>query len=189
MYYIIGLGNPGKRYQKTRHNIGFRVVDAIAEDRNVRWKVGQGEFMIGVDGKDDFTLVKPMTFMNNSGAAVKQISMKQDFQITNLLIIYDDLDLPLGKLRFRPGGSPGSHLGMRSIVKKMGSRDIPRLRLGIGSELKKGPSEEFVLEPFSKEEKIIADEVAEIAARGVMTFMHRGIEAAMNQYNQLDLTT
>jgi len=188
MYYIVGLGNPGEQYRQTRHNIGFWVVDQLSELRNIRWKSGRGEFLIGTGQRGKISVVKPLTYMNNSGVAVKQLVQNKDFDISATVIVYDDLDLPLGKIRFRQGGSPGSHRGMQSVVKQMGTEKIPRLRVGIGSDLKQGPAEEFVLEPFAYDEKKLAEEVTKMAAEGVLTLVHRGVEAAMNQYNRLDLT-
>lgn len=188
MYYVVGLGNPGEQYRQTRHNIGFWVVDRLAGLRNIRWKSGRGEFLIGTGQRGKMSLVKPLTYMNNSGVALKQLAQNKDFDISATMIVYDDLDLPLGTIRFRPGGSPGSHRGMQSVVKQMGTQKVPRLRVGIGSDLKQGPAEDFVLAPFASEEKEIAEEVTNKAAEGVMTFIHQGIEAAMNQYNRLDLT-
>ncbi len=188
MYYIFGLGNPGEKYRNTRHNIGFWVVDELAGQKKLQWKAGKGEFLIAGGRQGKMALIKPLTFMNNSGVALKQLAHKQDFDITETLIIYDDLDLPLGKIRFRAGGSPGSHRGMQSVVNKIGTEKIPRLRIGIGSDLKRGPAENFVLESFTSVEENIAEEVTKKAAEGVLMYVHQGVEAAMNQYNRLDLT-
>lgn len=186
MYYIIGLGNPGRRFRMTRHNIGFWVVDSLAEEHHLKWKAGSGEFLLASHPRGTFSLVKPLTYMNNSGRAFRQLRQSAEFRLEETLVIYDDLDLPLGRLRFRPGGSAGTHRGIQSIVEKAGTDQVPRLRLGIGIPEQTGPAEEFVLQPFSDQELPVARDVVATAVDGVKMFIHEGIEAAMNTFNQID---
>ncbi len=188
MHYIIGLGNPGKRYRMTRHNIGFWVVDSLAEQYNLKWNAGSGEFLVASHPHESFSLVKPLTYMNNSGRAFMQLRRAGDVRLEETLVIYDDLDLPLGRMRFRPGGSAGTHRGIQSIVEKAETEQVPRLRLGIGTPEQTGPAEVFVLQPFSDRELPVAQDVVVSAADGVMMFINDGIEAAMNTFNQIDRT-
>jgi len=189
MKCIIGLGNPGKQYRMTRHNIGFRVLDYLSEKHRVQLKPGAGEYLYGEHRSGQYALMKPLTYMNKSGNALVQLQQHKKVKPKQMLVIYDDLDLPLGRLRFRPSGSPGTHLGMQSVVAKLGTQSVPRLRLGIGSEHKAGPSEDFVLESFASDEESLAEEMVATAAAGVMTYIYDGIQTAMNSYNKLDLAT
>ncbi len=187
MIYVIGLGNPGKPYQQTRHNVGFWVVDAVAKDQHIHWRSGRGDYLRGIHSSGKYAVAKPMTYMNNSGLAVQQMLRHEETDLSEMLVVYDDLDLPLGKIRFRPSGGAGTHRGMQSIVKNVGANEFPRLRIGIGSELKTGPAEDFVLSPFAPEERPVALEVTARAVEGVLAFIHRDIEYAMNTYNQLEI--
>jgi len=188
MHVIVGLGNPGRRYRSTRHNIGFMVVDYMAEQKRLSWEAGAGDYLIARGAAGKYALVKPLTYMNNSGQALAQLRQKHHPDWRDTLIIYDDLDLPLGRMRFRPGGSAGTHRGMQSMLRAAGTDQVPRLRMGIGSELKTGPAEEFVLRPFAKAERPVVKTLVERASEGILTFMHRDIETAMNTYNQIDAT-
>ncbi|MBS1270905.1 MAG: Peptidyl-tRNA hydrolase [Candidatus Marinimicrobia bacterium] len=187
MKCIIGLGNPGKQYRLTRHNIGFQVIDYLADKHRITLKSGAGEYLYGEHRSGRYALMKPLTSMNNSGNALMQLQQHKKVKPKQMLVIYDDLDLPLGRMRFRPNGSPGTHRGMQSVVTKLGTQSVPRLRLGIGSEEKIGPSEDFVLDSFAKDEKSLAEEVVTTAADGVMTYIYDGIQTAMNSFNKLDL--
>jgi len=187
MIYVVGLGNPGNKYRDTRHNVGFRIVDAIAEKSRISLKSGRGEYVHGQSRSGSFALAKPMTYMNNSGLAIQQILQHENVNLSELLVVYDDLDLPLGKLRFRPGGGAGTHRGMQSILGVIGTQDFPRVRIGINSDLKTGPAEDFVLAPFVREEKIVINEVISRAVDGIMDFIHNDIEFVMNTYNQIEV--
>lgn len=169
MKIIVGLGNPGQPYVFTRHNIGFRLIETIAQDRKISLKkhlpcravYGQGKF------KDrPFILAQPLTFMNESGVAVKLLVEKFSIPLTNLLIIYDDIDLPLGTIRFRAKGGAGTHRGMQSCVEVLGSADFPRLRLGIRGERGGRDLSAYVLENFTEEEEaVIRSMIAETKER------------------------
>lgn len=189
MKWIIGLGNPGKQYRLTRHNIGFQVINYLAEKHRIQLKSGAGEYLVGEHRSGQYALIKPLTYMNNSGNAVIQVQQHKKVTPKQMLVIYDDLDLPLGRLRFRPSGSPGTHRGMQSVVTKLGTQSVPRLRVGIGSDHKIGPSEDFVLDPFTRDEKSLAAEVVVTAADAVMTYIYDGIQPAMNSFNKLNLAS
>lgn len=185
MHCIIGLGNPGPDYAETRHNVGFHVIDILAERhgirlrrRRLRSEVGQGE----IAGRK-VLLVKPQTFMNNSGEAAVKVCAYFDLQPQDLLIIYDDLDLPLGILRLRRAGRAGSHKGMRSVVEHLDTEEIPRLRLGIGPLPPEADAVEFVLSPFPVVEVAVVEQMLARAAEAVEYFLRAGLEAAMNKFN------
>lgn len=155
MRLIVGLGNPGSQYEKTRHNVGYRVIDALrkplqAQSANLRGSVEAYEHRNG----DRVLLVKPTTFMNESGEAVAPVVQFYKIPLANILIVYDDVDLPLGTLRQRDGGSAGGHKGMQSVIDHVGTDAIPRLRIGIGSNRDRNlPAEDYVLQPFTEEEE------------------------------------
>jgi PTH1 family peptidyl-tRNA hydrolase len=171
---IFGLGNPGKKYFFTRHNIGYRVVDAIAQKLEIPLKkkislssmCGQGRF-----NNRPFILAKPLTFMNESGKALKLLAKKFSPDFKNLLVIYDDIDLPLGTIRFRTKGGPGTHKGMKSCIEFLGNSDFPRLRLGIKGDRGERDLSEYVLEDFTKEEEEVLKEVLDAAVDEVFIFL------------------
>ncbi len=172
----------------TRHNVGFWVVEAMAEKMNVSWRTGASEYLYGQQQSHDCTLVKPMSYMNNSGSVVLQLYKQRQLKLSDALVVYDDIDIPLGQLRFRPNGGAGTHLGMRSVVQSLATTEIPRLRIGIGRSERRVPAEVFVLQEFSDDEQVIAEEAVDCAVDGIFMFMDSGIEPVMNRYNNLDLT-
>ena len=193
---IIGLGNPGKRYEDTRHNIGFMAVDYLSGansikcsnlDFNSRW--GRG-----IICEREVILAKPQTFMNLSGKAVKVLSGFFHKESEDIIVIYDDIDLELGTIRIRAKGSSGGHRGMESIIEQLGTKNFPRIRLGIGrprderQEARGKRSEvdvaEYVLSPFSKEEKATLKQVLEMIKDAVDIIVKDGIEKAMNRFNK-----
>jgi len=193
---IIGLGNPGKRYEDTRHNIGFMAVDYLSGansikcsnlDFNSRW--GRG-----IICEREVILAKPQTFMNLSGKAVKALSGFFHKESEDIVVIYDDIDLDLGTIRIRAKGSSGGHRGMESIIEQLGTKNFPRIRLGIGrprderQEARGKRSEvdvaEYVLSPFSKEEKATLKQVLEMIKDAVDIIVKDGIEKAMNRFNK-----
>lgn len=186
MPLIVGLGNPGGKYAGTRHNIGYRVVDKLADRLSIRFGTGKGPFEIGdchVDG-EKLLLVKPTTFMNRSGDAVVQVLNWYKMEETECLVCYDDLNLPIGTLRMRPKGSAGGHNGVRDIIQKLGTDRFPRLRIGIGSDFREGNQVDYVLSRFSKSKTETIEETVERACDAAMTFVREGIDAAMNAYNK-----
>ncbi|RIK39211.1 MAG: aminoacyl-tRNA hydrolase [Chloroflexi bacterium] len=182
---IVGLGNPGRRYQRTRHNIGFMVVDRLARDLpagTARSRM-QAELYETRLGERRVILAKPQTFMNASGESVGQLVRWYSIKRPNLLIVYDDLNLPFGTLRLRPGGSDGGHNGLTSIIQHLGTEQVPRLRVGIGRPVR-GSTVPYVLSEFFQDERPLLPGVIERAAAAVHDWMTLGIDAAMNLHNR-----
>ena len=183
---IVGLGNPGKQYAATRHNIGFMVVDYLAEKLGVKvdkikFKSVLGE---GFAGTEKIVLAKPQTYMNLSGQALLDIVQWYKLDPQDLLVIYDDLDLPVGKLRLRMKGSAGGHNGMKSIIYLIQSDDFPRLRIGIGRPLNENiETVNHVLGKFDEEDSKIMGEAVAKAAEAVLAVLDKGVEKAMNEVN------
>jgi PTH1 family peptidyl-tRNA hydrolase len=182
---IVGLGNPGERYRNTRHNLGYRVVDFLAGRDKKKFKPGKGGFLFCKTkvGEERVYLIKPLTFMNASGVAVAEAIDNLNLGIENLLVVCDDVALPLGKIRIREKGSEGGHKGLRSIIYELNSFDFARLRLGIGDTPENVDLEEFVLEDFKPEEKEKTDQMIEKAALAVENTVMNGIEDSMNRFN------
>ena len=181
----MGLGNPGRKYQKTRHNLGFQVIDLLAKKHKQKPKRGRGKYEYAKVPLSDrvLYLVKPTTFMNNSGVAVSDCLYRWDVKPEDLLVICDDLSLTLGKIRIRIRGSDGGHNGLKSIIGQLDSSDFPRLRMGIGMNPLDYPAEEYVLEPFDKSEKKSVKEMIEMSAQAAELTISEGVEKAMNRYN------
>ncbi|MFC1567197.1 aminoacyl-tRNA hydrolase [bacterium] len=183
---IVGLGNPGEKYSTTRHNIGFNVVDSYAESVNVSFKGFQTCTFVSqkIQTHDNsLILVKPITYMNKSGYAVRKLIDYYKIQTNNVLIIVDDVNLPLGKMRFRSKGSAGGHNGLKSIIEHLGTQDFARLRLGVGSEKNKN-LEHFVLSDFSKMEKPVAHDLIIKAMNAIDTWLQHDAYKAMNIINR-----
>ena len=182
----MGLGNPGRNYQKTRHNLGYRVVDFLAEKHRKKFKGGKGEYLycqLEVEG-NEFCLLKPLTFMNLSGQAV--FDSLRFFNLTppELFVICDDINLPLGALRLREKGSDGGHKGLRSIIYQLGTEEFPRLRLGIGPLPEGMDLEDFVLEKFNKEEEKSVEELIQKGMQAVESSIVLGVRESMNRFNK-----
>ena len=182
---IVGLGNPGERYKNTRHNLGYRVVDSLAERNKKDFKPGKGEFLFcEIQIKDQkIYLIKPLTFMNLSGVAAVEAMDNLHLGIKNLLAVCDDVDLPLGKIRIREKGTDGGHKGLRSIIYHLNSIEFARLRMGIGDTPERIDLEEFVLQDFKEEEKEKVDEMVERVASALENTWVNGIEDSMNRFN------
>lgn len=189
MKLIAGLGNPGKRYERTRHNVGFMVADEVAQ----RWKTAIDRFdrhyegLLGEAhvGGERVILLKPMTFMNLSGASVNAVIRFYKLTPPDALIVYDDLDLPLGRLRVRADGSAGGHRGMSDIVARLGSSDVPRIRIGIG-KVHKDATVDHVLGTFAPDEREPMEQAIASAADAVECWVREGVTAAMNRFNRRD---
>lgn len=183
MKMIVGLGNPGRTYAHTRHNVGFDILDCFAKRRGIRILRRQSRALVGSfeHGGEQILLVKPQTFMNESGQAVGDLARKHHLEPRDVLVVYDDIDLPLGKLRIRMRGSSGGHKGMRSIISHLHSEDFPRMRIGIG---RSGEAIDHVLSRFRREERAIIDVTIERAADALEMILEEGIDAAMNRYNR-----
>jgi PTH1 family peptidyl-tRNA hydrolase len=183
---IAGLGNPGKEYAETRHNMGFMVVSKIATRLGAEFTRLQNKAFVtkAVHGDQKLILVKPQTFMNNSGQAVSALMRFYKLPLENLLVIYDDVDLDYEVLRLRANGSSSGQKGMNSIIQQLGSDEIPRLRVGIGRPPGRMPTPKYVLQRFSKEQEEILPFVIDRAADAALDFVSLGIIEAMNRYNQ-----
>ena len=184
MYIIAGLGNPGKKYENTKHNVGFLTVDILAEKlgirvSKIRHKALTGEGFIGTE---KVLLVKPQTYMNHSGESIREVLSFYKADPENLIVIYDDIDLPMGSLRIRKKGSAGTHNGMKSIIYQIASEDFPRVRVGIGGE-RKGDLADYVISGFRKEDISTMEEAIVRAADAVICAVEKGIDIAMGQYN------
>ncbi len=180
-HVIIGLGNPGENYLNTRHNLGWMILDRVAQRLGSLYESDKYNGVLGE--KKDLALFKPMTFMNRSGEAVKGLMKDNGLELANILVVTDDLALDLGNIRLREGGSSGGHNGLKSIMEHLGSNKFPRLRAGIGPRPERFPAKEFVLSRFGKDEVDQLDRVIEIAADAVLVWRSEGIEAAMNRFN------
>ncbi|MDZ7314979.1 MAG: aminoacyl-tRNA hydrolase [candidate division KSB1 bacterium] len=183
-FLIVGLGNPGRRYEKTRHNVGFMVVDRLAERWDVRFRKLNSYELGEVLWKDERVfLAKPLTYMNNSGFAVSELVRYYRIELNRLLVILDDVELPFGRLRIRRQGSSGGHNGLDSIITQLGSKEFARLRIGIGNEYAKRDMVDFVLSPFSKNEQEELESVLIRAVEAVQVFIENGVDQAMNRFN------
>ncbi|MBN1780420.1 aminoacyl-tRNA hydrolase [bacterium] len=183
---IVGLGNPGSRYQRTKHNLGFMVLDFLADQAKASFKKGPGAYdwlRMGI-GDAEAVCIKPMTFMNRSGRAVADAKQRLSIPDYRTLIILDDLALPLGKLRLRAAGSPGGHNGLSSVCRYVHSEAIPRLRLGIGISSKIN-TVEYVLTPFPQDSLKIIERMIAGAGQAVQDFVNVGIQQTMNIVNSL----
>ena len=185
MKLIVGLGNIGQKYTFTRHNVGFMLADSIALNNNLDFRENSRLkcFMTNLrDGVNDYLIIKPTTFMNLSGEAVRAVVDYYKIPIEDVLIVYDDLSLELGRIRFRANGSDGGHNGIKSIIKHLGTKDVARLKIGIGPQPNL-PSEVFVLQNFSKEELEKLKPVLSKAKDSIECFFKEGIAVAQNKYN------
>lgn len=181
-HLIVGLGNPGPRYSETRHNVGFKVVERLAEKLNCNFRAGKGEYLIASSAAE-VLLLKPLTYMNHSGLAVRHAADYFEVELARVLIVFDDYQLPLGKLRLRASGSDGGHNGMASVIQHLGTPNVARLRLGIGAEFGKGQMADYVLATFSRAEQKLLPEIYERAVEAVSTVIADGVQAAMNKFN------
>jgi PTH1 family peptidyl-tRNA hydrolase len=182
---VLGLGNPGRRYAGTRHNVGFMVVDALARDLGVsRWrKECAAEVAAAELSGCTALLAKPLTYMNGSGEAAVRLLERYELDLGALLVVADDLNLPFGKIRVRARGSSGGQLGLESVLSSAGSREIARVRLGIGEEKMPEDRTEFVLGPIPAERREAAEEMIARACDAVRAVIAAGVERAMSLYN------
>ena len=185
MFIVAGLGNPGAPYANTRHNVGFDAVDYLAAEYRIPLNKVKHKALVGegtIQG-ERVLLVKPQTFMNLSGDSLHEILHFYKVPAANLVVIYDDIDLPVGKLRIRPKGSAGTHHGMRSILSRIGTEDFPRVRIGVGKPPAGWQLADYVLSRFSAEERKSVNEVVERVASAIPAILVAGAEAAMTKYN------
>jgi PTH1 family peptidyl-tRNA hydrolase len=187
---IVGLGNPGPDYARTRHNVGFQTVDLLAERHGLSFDRFQRRARLGIGALDlrdgaakRVVLAKPMTYMNASGESVGALAAFYKIVPEDILVVYDDLDLPIGKIRLRPGGGSGGQKGIASIIKALGTEEFPRLRVGIGRPPGQMDPTDYVLKRFSAEQEREMTLARVRAADAIEAWLAQGIEAAMNQYN------
>ncbi len=191
MKLIVGLGNPEPRYDGTRHNIGFAVLDALAKELGVAFRAGKGEFLYAktVYHGVDVLLQKPLTYMNLSGKAVRDLMHFYKISISDVLVVCDDLNLALGTIRLRAKGSDGGQNGLKNIIAELGRSDFARLRFGIGSPPHKGDTANYVLSKFLPAEQPIVDTAIAYSVRACLSFLEHGIELTMTRFNRRDITT
>ncbi len=183
---VVGLGNPGTRYRATRHNVGFCAVDELASEGI--WN----EHFLGLQSEADVNgsrllLFRPLTYMNRSGIAVRRCAEHHRVSSPELLVVHDDMDLPLGRIRVRPGGGTGGHRGVESVANHLESTEFARLRIGIGRPPTGVSPREYVLMPFARGERDVACEVLRLSVRAIETAAAHSVQKAMNRYNGCDL--
>ena len=184
-FLLIGLGNPGREYKDSRHNIGFMLIDRLAVRFNARGMKLQSKAIVMSTLYEErkIILAKPQTYMNLSGQSVQGLLHFYKLSMENLLVAHDDLDIPFGTIRIRPTGGPGGQRGMASTIEKLGTKDFPRLRLGIGRPPGRMDPKDYVLQDFSKDDLSFLPGVLDRAADAVLEFVMKGLNAAMNKYN------
>jgi len=183
MNLVVGLGNPGARYRESRHNLGFRVVEELA--RQEGWQFETSTWWQSARGNraaEDVVLTQPLTFMNDSGRAVRRLMGELGIELEKLMVVCDDLNLEPGRIRLRRRGSSGGHKGLASVAEALGTEDFARLRLGIGAP--RGDAVEFVLSEFPRAERAVAEEAILRAAEAVRCWADQGVEEAMNLFNR-----
>mgnify|MGYP000854141044 FL=1 len=187
MKLIVGLGNPGKEYENTRHNVGFIVVDKFATDKKLDYSnYGSLYYLAEKKSNNSYALLKPLTYMNLSGKAVKHYVNKNDIHISDILVIYDDLALPFGSFKFKPKGGDGGHNGIKSIISELNSQEFPKLRIGIGNNFSKGQMADYVLNKFSFEELTELENLYKNNLIHIINnFLHRGIKGALDYLSKM----
>jgi PTH1 family peptidyl-tRNA hydrolase len=185
MRLIVGLGNPGDRYQHTRHNVGFRCIDLMAREWGISLSERRAKAVLGRGNHlgQDVVLAKPRTFMNNSGEGVAYLLTRFGAKPDDLVVVYDEMDLPLGRMRLRPNGSPAGHNGIRSIIGELGTPNFARIRVGIGHPDLRGAQVSHVLNRFSEEEAPEIARVVKQVAEAVDCLLEESITVAMNRFN------
>lgn len=184
-HLVVGLGNPGPRYERTRHNAGFLTVDLLGENlRASYWKDEAGARVAVVRlGDDDLVLAEPQTFMNVSGASVKKLVASYGVKPSELVVVHDEIDLPAGVVRAKAGGGHGGHNGLRSVIEQLGNGDFLRVRVGVGRPPGRQDAADYVLEPMSKSAWEELEALIPAAAQCVMHILEQGIDSAMREYN------
>jgi len=185
MYIIAGLGNPTREYEKTRHNVGFEVIDVLADmlGTTVEEKKFKGCDGRGIIGGEKVLLLKPQTFMNLSGESIRAASDFYKVDPEHIIIIYDDISLDVGQLRIRKKGSAGGHNGIKNIIAHLGTQEFPRIKVGVGDKPKKMDLADYVLSRFSKEDRAAMEDAFKEAAKAVEVMITEGMDIAMNQFN------
>jgi len=188
MHHIIGLGNPGPRYASNRHNVGFMFLDRYAQRAGCTSSfVRETNYELLECG--NVKLVRPLTYMNVSGLAVKALVEKYGVSVDDIIVVYDDFDLPLGKIRIRQKGSAGGHNGLKSIIETLKTDQFIRIRIGIGPKPEGVDLAQFVLTDFSDQERVVLDKVLDVAVQAVQTILSEGVQKAMSLYNSVEVIT
>ena len=184
-FLIVGLGNPGREYKDNRHNVGFMLIDRLSVRLNANLSRVQAKALVGsVNFKGDkLILAKPQTYMNLSGQSIQSLARFYKLPLENMLVAHDDLDLPFGTLRIRPGGGPGGQKGVASAIERLGTKDFRRLRIGIGRPPGRMDPAAYVLQNFSQGDMTLLSEILDRAAEAVLTFVSEGLNASMNKFN------
>lgn len=182
---IAGLGNVGAEYAATRHNIGFWVIDALAEKWELTFSQGEGAFLVASRKykSEDLYLIKPTNYMNNSGRSLKKACAKLNVEPENMMVVYDDIHIDTGVLRIRSKGSHGGHNGIKDIIEQFATQQFPRLRIGVGNDFRPGRQADYVLSAFPENEMDIVKEACENAQKALITWLKAGINHAMSQHN------
>ena len=185
IYLIVGLGNPGREYKDNRHNVGFMLVDRLTVRLNARLSRMQAKALVGsvnYEG-DKIILAKPQTYMNLSGQSIQELARFYKLPLENVIVAHDDLDLPFGTVRIRPGGGPGGQKGIASTIERLGTKDFRRLRIGIGRPPGRMDPAAYVLQNFAQSDLMLLSEILDHAADAILTFVTHGLNTAMNQFN------
>jgi PTH1 family peptidyl-tRNA hydrolase len=182
VFLVAGLGNPGEQYEYTPHNLGFLVVDRFAAERNIRVARPDSRALVGMDG--DLLVAKPQTFMNLSGTSLKPLMTKHGLEPKDLILVYDELDLPWGEVRIRPKGRASGHNGVSSVIQNLGTEEFTRVRVGVhpGHALKSGV--DYLLAPLSRQYRKELDELSGFAAEAVSSIIAEGVEKSMTRFNR-----
>lgn len=183
MRLIIGLGNPGSRFARTRHNFGYWAVEALARAWNISFVPGRGDYLAAIRSGSQLALIKPTGSMNNSGFPVQDVVAFYKSSVQDMLVIFDDIDLPLGTLRFRSRGGAGGHKGVASVIIQLGTENFPRLRLGIATDTPMRPSEKYVLSPFRRQDGPVVARVLEETVEGINYYIENSIDKTMARFN------
>jgi PTH1 family peptidyl-tRNA hydrolase len=184
-FLIVGLGNPGREYKDNRHNVGFMLIDRLSVRLNARMSRVQAKALVGsvnYEG-DKLILAKPQTYMNLSGQSIQGLARFYKLPLENMLVAHDDLDLPFGTIRVRPGGGPGGQKGVASAIERLGTKDFRRLRIGIGRPPGRMDPAAYVLQDFAQGDLSLLSEILDHSADAVLTFITEGLNAAMNKFN------
>ena len=184
MIAFIGLGNIGEKYKKTKHNAGFWVMDEFVYRKKLSFRGGSGDYVFAQHQRMEMILVKPTTGMNRSGLAVQDVSKKWNLLPSDIHIILDDVDLPLGSMRIRPKGGDGCHRGMMDIIRRLGSNKIARIRFGIGTDENMRPAEKYVLKPFNPSYEMEVEKMVGKCVDALESIARRGINISMNYFNR-----
>lgn len=182
---IAGLGNPGPEYALTRHNIGFWVVDALAQKWELEWEAGHSAYLVAHRKYrgEHLYLIKPQQYMNNSGKILRKAAKKLHCSPENMMIVYDDLHLETAALRIRPKGSDGGHNGIKDLIEQLNTNQFPRMRIGIGNDFAFGKQADYVLEPFTTDQQVLMDQVVDKACDALIFWLKSNLQYTMNQFN------